>query len=46
MHKFLPTLALLSGVSGIAYEVLYVRLISAYIGNIFYVSAALLAIFF
>ena len=42
----LSALAFLSGVSGIAYEVLYVRLISAYVGNIFYVGAALLAIFF
>ncbi|MCP4462947.1 MAG: hypothetical protein GY819_09150 [Planctomycetaceae bacterium] len=46
MHRLLPALAFLSGVSGIAYEVLYVRLISTYLGNVFYVSAALLAIFF
>lgn len=46
MHRFLPLFALLSGVSGIAYELLYFKLIGSYIGNVFYVGAAVLAIFF
>src|SRR3989338_2379429 len=39
-------LSMLSGVAGIAYEVLYIRLFAAYFGDIFYVSAILIAAFF
>lgn len=38
--------SMLSGVAGIAYEVLYIRLFAAYFGDIFYVSAILIATFF
>lgn len=41
----LLTLAFLSGICGLAYEVLYARLLSSYLGNIFYVTAAILISF-
>lgn len=46
MRAVLPVLAFLSGVSGIAYEVLYARLLGSYLGSMFYVSVTLLAVFF
>lgn len=46
MFRLLPALAFLSGMSGIAYEVLYARIFGAYLGDMFYVSAILLATFF
>ncbi len=46
MYRFLPALALLSGVSGIAYELLYFRLLTSYIGSVFYVASAMLTVFF
>jgi spermidine synthase len=45
MRKFLPVLAFLSGVCGIAYEVLYSRLLSLYFGEMFYIVGAILATF-
>lgn len=39
----LATLTLLSGAAGLSYEVLYARLISQYLGEVFYVQAAVLA---
>jgi predicted membrane-bound spermidine synthase len=41
----LLALAFLSGICGLAYEVLYARLLSSYLGNIFYVTAAILISF-
>ena len=41
----LNTLALLSGCCGLAYEVLYVRALTAILGDMFYVHAALLSTF-
>ena len=41
----LSTLALLSGCCGLAYEVLYVRALTAILGDMFYVHAALLSTF-
>lgn len=41
----LTTLALLSGCCGLAYEVLYVRALTAILGDMFYVHAALLSTF-
>jgi len=38
-------LSLLSGVCGIAYELLYARLLTTYLGDMFYVSAGILAVF-
>ncbi len=46
MHRLVPVLAFLSGVCGIAYELLYFRIISAYLGDIFYVGAAVVTVFF
>lgn len=37
--------ALLSGVCGLAHEVLYARILTTYLGNMFYVDAAVLATF-
>lgn len=45
MGDKLLVLAFLSGVCGLAYEVLYARLLSSYLGNIFYVTAAILTSF-
>jgi spermidine synthase len=45
MRNTILFLAFISGVCGIAYEVLYTRLLSTYFGNIFYVSAAILISF-
>lgn len=39
-------LSFLSGITGLAYEVIYFRLFSSYIGNIFYISLATLFSFF
>ncbi len=38
-------LSFLSGMCGIAYEVLYARVLSTYLGDIFYVAGAILSIF-
>ena len=46
MRHVVLLLAFLSGACGIAYEVFYARLLSAYLGDIFYVSAILFATFF
>src|SRR3990167_1415818 len=46
LGSFLLFFSMLSGVAGIAYEVLYIRLFAAYFGDIFYVSAILIAAFF
>lgn len=42
---FLYFLAFLSGSSALAHEVLYVKILSTYFGNLFYVSAAILTTF-
>lgn len=39
-------LALLSGIAGLAYEILYMKIISNYFGDIFYISSAVLTTFF
>ncbi len=46
MYRLLPFLAFLSGISGIAYEVLYARILTTYFGDIFYVTSILLTTFF
>ncbi|MCI5049349.1 MAG: hypothetical protein MRY32_03345 [Rickettsiales bacterium] len=38
-------LSFLSGVCGIAYEIIYARVLSTYLGDMFYVSASILAVF-
>jgi len=43
--NLLTTLALLTGCCGLAYEVLYVRALTAILGDMFYVHAALLSTF-
>lgn len=43
--KSLYILAFLSGSSALAHEVLYVKILSTYFGNLFYVSAAILTTF-
>lgn len=45
MHRMILVLAFLSGVCGLAYEVLYARLLSNHLGDQFYVTAALLSCF-
>lgn len=43
--NLLTSLALLSGCCGLAYEVLYVRVLTSILGDMFYVHAALLSTF-
>ena len=43
--RLLATLAFLSGMCGLAYEVLYARLLTTYLGDMFYVSASILVAF-
>lgn len=45
-RNLLYWLAILSGVCGISYEVLYSRLLSTYLGDMFYVNASILSAFF
>lgn len=45
MKKYILLLATLSGTCGIAYEILYTRMLSTYMGDMFYVAAATLAAF-
>ena len=45
MKKYILLLATLSGTCGIAYEILYSRMLSTYLGDMFYVAAATLAAF-
>ena len=44
-RKLLPPLAVASGWCGIAYELLYSRLLTTYLGDMFHVSAAILTSF-
>ena len=41
----LPLISFASGVCGIAYELLYARALSLYLGDMFYVSASILTVF-
>jgi spermidine synthase len=45
MKKYILLLATLSGTCGIAYEILYARMLSTYMGDMFYVAAATLTAF-
>jgi spermidine synthase len=45
MLHLLLTLSFASGMCGIAYEILYARLLTTYLGDAFFVSAAILATF-
>lgn len=45
-YSLLVFLSFLSGVCGLAYEILYAKMISSYLGDIFYISAAVLFTFF
>ena len=44
-RKLLPVLAVASGWCGIAYELLYSRLLTTYLGDMFHVNAAILTSF-
>lgn len=45
MARIIPVLAFASGWCGIAYELLYARLLTTYIGDMFHVAAAILSAF-
>ena len=45
MHNLIPLLALVSGMCGLAYELIYARLLTTYLGDMFHVGAAILASF-
>ena len=45
MPYLLLALSFTSGMCGIAYEILYARLLTTYLGDMYFVSAAILATF-
>lgn len=45
MQRLIPALAFASGMCGIAYELIYARLLTTYLGDMFHVAAAILATF-